>query len=191
MDTLAIIKRIEMRLSEIGMSKALFYQRSGISSASLSQWRTGTYKPSLRKIEKAAEVLGVSSDYLLHGFAKSGVTSYQNGISAYYGNTVDEINQKLKDRDPGTYQVVYRAPGIVITVDNDSKATEEQINSVIAIYNSDYSPNEKKPTVSGERTIDLSEVDFAFYGGYKELDEDDQETIRDMVRIMRERRKNK
>lgn len=47
---------------------------------------------------------------------------------------------------------------------------------------------EKAPTVSGERTVDLSEVDFAFYGGYKELDEQDQETIRDMVRIMRERR---
>lgn len=47
---------------------------------------------------------------------------------------------------------------------------------------------ENAPTVSGERTVDLSEVDFAFYGGYKELDEQDQETIRDMVRIMRERR---
>ena len=50
---------------------------------------------------------------------------------------------------------------------------------------------EKAPTPEGGRTVDLSEVDFAFYGGYKELSEDDQETLRDMVRIMRERRKNK
>ena len=49
---------------------------------------------------------------------------------------------------------------------------------------------EKTPTVSGGRTVDLSEVDYAFYGGYKALDDHDQETIRDMVRIMRERRKN-
>ena len=46
----------------------------------------------------------------------------------------------------------------------------------------------KTPTVSGERTVDLSEVDYAFYGDYKELSEAEQETLRDMVRIMRERR---
>lgn len=37
----------------------------------------------------------------------------------------------------------------------------------------------------------LEEVDIAFYGDYKELDEDDKATVRDMVRIMRERRSNK
>lgn len=47
---------------------------------------------------------------------------------------------------------------------------------------------EKTPTKAGERTVDLSEVDFAFYGDYKELSEAEQETLRDMVRIMRERR---
>ena len=47
----------------------------------------------------------------------------------------------------------------------------------------------EKPTVSGEQSIDMSDVDIAFYGGYKELSEDDQKTIRDMVQLMRERRK--
>lgn len=47
---------------------------------------------------------------------------------------------------------------------------------------------EKTPTVSGEPEIDMSEIDIAFYGGYKELSEDDQKVIRDMVQLMRERR---
>lgn len=34
----------------------------------------------------------------------------------------------------------------------------------------------------------LDEVDVAFYGDFKELSEDDKETVRDMVRVMRERR---
>ena len=34
----------------------------------------------------------------------------------------------------------------------------------------------------------LSQVDVAFYGEYKELDEKDKETVRDKVRLMRERR---
>ena len=46
---------------------------------------------------------------------------------------------------------------------------------------------EKAPTVSGERDI-LDDVDVAFYGEYRELSEHDKETVRDMVRIMRERR---
>lgn len=34
----------------------------------------------------------------------------------------------------------------------------------------------------------LDQVDVAFYGDFKELDEEEKETIRDMVRLMRERR---
>lgn len=120
MDTLAIIKRIEIRLSEIGMTKAEFYKKSGISSASLSQWRTGKYKPSEKNLVKAAEVLGVSYSYLLNG-------------------------------------------------------VEEK---------------EIAPTTAGKSDV-LDEVDIAFYNHFKELDEDQQETVRDMVRVMRERRSKK
>lgn len=34
----------------------------------------------------------------------------------------------------------------------------------------------------------LDQVDVAFYGEYKELNEEEKETVRDMVRLMRERR---
>ena len=34
----------------------------------------------------------------------------------------------------------------------------------------------------------LDQVDIAFYGEFKELDEEQKETVRDMVRLMRERR---
>lgn len=34
----------------------------------------------------------------------------------------------------------------------------------------------------------LDEVDVAFYGEYQKLDEEQKETVRDMVRVMRERR---
>lgn len=121
MDTLAIIKRIELRLAELGMSKADFYGKSGISSASYSQWNTGKYNPSETKLRKAAEVLGVSVSYL------KGVESEKTPASSKH---------------------------------------------------------------SGDHDI-LDEVDIAFYGDYKELTEDDKATVRDMVRIMRERRAKK
>ena len=34
----------------------------------------------------------------------------------------------------------------------------------------------------------LEQVDVAFYGDFKELDEAQKEAVRDMVRLMRERR---
>ena len=34
----------------------------------------------------------------------------------------------------------------------------------------------------------LEDVDVAFYGQYKELTDEDKETVRDMVRLMRQRR---
>ncbi len=37
----------------------------------------------------------------------------------------------------------------------------------------------------------LEEVDVAFYGEFRELDEEQKETVRDMVRVMRERRAGK
>lgn len=67
MDTLAIIKRIEMRITELGMAKADFYKQSGISSASYSQWNTGLYRPSEKKLRSAAECLGVSYEYICYG----------------------------------------------------------------------------------------------------------------------------
>lgn len=50
---------------------------------------------------------------------------------------------------------------------------------------------EKAPTENSERKVDLKDIDIGFYGEFMELSEDDQETVRDMVRIMRERRNKK
>ena len=49
---------------------------------------------------------------------------------------------------------------------------------------------EKAPTETGERDI-LDEVDVAFYGDFKELSDDEKETVRDMVRLMRQRKEKR
>lgn len=37
----------------------------------------------------------------------------------------------------------------------------------------------------------LDDVDVAFYGDFKELNEDEKETVRDMVRLMRQRKEKR
>ena len=49
---------------------------------------------------------------------------------------------------------------------------------------------EESVAVTGN-TVNLDQIDVAFYGEFKELSEEDKETVRDMVRIMRERRAGK
>ena len=41
---------------------------------------------------------------------------------------------------------------------------------------------------AGQKNDILDEVDVAFYGDFKELDEEQKEAVRDMVRLMRQRR---
>lgn len=50
--------------------------------------------------------------------------------------------------------------------------------------------NNIAPTEIGERDI-LDDVDIAFYGDFKELNEDEKETVRDMVRLMRQRKEKR
>lgn len=76
---------------------------------------------------------------------------------------------------------------------NTGKAPKQDLLIRIADFfgvSADYLlGKEKAPTIIGRRDI-LDEIDVAFYGDYKELSEDDKETLRVMARIMRERRTN-
>lgn len=49
--------------------------------------------------------------------------------------------------------------------------------------------DEGSDAVPGDQSRDiLDEVDVAFYGDFKELDDEQKEAVRDMVRLMRQRR---
>ena len=90
-DVKEVIKRVEVRLAEIGMSKAEFYRKSGISSASFSQWNTGVNSPSMKKLKNASDCLGVSLDYLLTGEQKEKpVLQMENGL-----REIDAIFEQL------------------------------------------------------------------------------------------------
>ena len=76
---------------------------------------------------------------------------------------------------------------------NTGKAPKQELLLRIAEYfqvSVDYLlEKEKADTPQDARDI-LDEVDVAFYGDFLQLSEDDKQTLRDMARIMRERRKN-
>lgn len=117
---------------------------------------------------KMSSDLGMSRSFMTElrkGRAKSIKTETARKIADYFGVSTDYLLGNVSDP--------------FFHLDNER---------ILAEINDDG--KEKAPTVSGERDI-LDDIDIAFYGEYKELTEDDKETVRDMVRVMRERRAKK
>ena len=59
MDGLAFVQMGEIELKKRHISKEQFYRESGISSATMSQWRKRIYSPSSAAIKKIEEYLGI------------------------------------------------------------------------------------------------------------------------------------
>lgn len=96
-DVPGMLSRIELRMAELNMSKQSFYEKSGISSASFSQWNTGAYKPSVKKIKSAAKALDTSVEYLLTGAGPGDIKkerSAENG-EALEKDLPEDIQQLL------------------------------------------------------------------------------------------------
>ena len=59
MDGLAFVQMIEAELKKRNIPKERFYAESGISSATMSQWRKRIYSPSSAAIKKIEDYLGI------------------------------------------------------------------------------------------------------------------------------------
>ena len=68
-----------------------------------------------------------------------------------------------------------------------SMETAQKISNYFGISVSALLNSEESSPKATEDTI-LEEVDVAFYGQYRELTDEDKETVRDMVHLLRQRR---
>jgi len=67
LDTMSIIQRIHVVLAEKGISKSAFYDGAGLTSGGFSMWKTGRATPSKRSLERIADFLGVTLEWLETG----------------------------------------------------------------------------------------------------------------------------
>lgn len=113
MDNSEMIKRIEVRLKELGKTKGEFYKGAGISSASYSQWNTGDYSPSKRKLQAVSDYLGVSVEYLMTGEEKA---------------PTQEGERELPHAE---YREVLSEGGMRLLMDADAKIPEEHVEEIV------------------------------------------------------------
>ncbi|MFR1807952.1 MAG: helix-turn-helix domain-containing protein [Pygmaiobacter massiliensis] len=113
------------------------------------------------------------AEILIDLMQSSGTTNYR--LSKSIGCSATTVANWLAGKAPSADKLQSIADYFGVTV--DYLLTGEQ--------------KEKKPAAKSDEPDILDEVDIAFYGEYKELSDDEKDVVRDMVRVMRERRAKK
>lgn len=126
--------RIKSARKNAGLTQKQLGKCLGISYQTIAQWENNLRNPKYTTLRKIADALGVSTEYLLNGEFYGSVTGYGDGICVYSGASKHELDMMIAERDPNSFKIVFHAPGILITVDNNSTATPAQIDDIISIY---------------------------------------------------------
>lgn len=114
MDKSPIVIRINSLLAKKGITKAEFYEKCALTSASYSQWNTGKTKPRLQTIERIAEFLGVPSEYLLYGDASAASQGAKKALDPEIESVMEDEDLKeavelLKKMDKETLRIFIKA----------------------------------------------------------------------------------
>lgn len=98
MDNSNMIQRIEIRLKEMGKSKSEFYRETGISSATYSQWNTGQFGPSKRKLEAISAYTGIPMSDLTGEEQKEKPPAQGEGpmYPEWYGKLTPEETEQVR-----------------------------------------------------------------------------------------------
>lgn len=112
----------------------------GLPYTTYVNYEKGTREPNSETLKKIADFYKVTVDYLL-GHIIENVWSSGNGITVYRSSVSNRLAYFLEDMDPNGYKIVYRGPGVIITVDNDSTASDESINMIVDAYRINHCNN--------------------------------------------------
>ena len=101
MDGLAFVQMVEIELKKRNIPKERFYRESGISSATMSQWRKRIYSPSSAAIKKIEEYLGIT--FTIEQKEKAPTETGERSVSdaelkfALWGDCEDVSDEDLAD----------------------------------------------------------------------------------------------
>lgn len=127
----------------------------GLPYTTYVNYEKGTREPNSETLKKISDFYKVTVDYLL-GHIIENVWSSGNGITVYRSSVSNRLTHFLESTDPNDYRIVYRGPGIIITVNNDSTASEESINMIVDAYRIDRCNNSIANTHANNTNI----IDF-------------------------------
>lgn len=97
----------ERLCQEKGVKPYHVSKETGVATATLTEWKNGTYTPKIEKLQKIADFFGVSADYLLTGKEKNGpmltmieqqlLDDYRS-LSAYQKKIIEDTARALSEK---------------------------------------------------------------------------------------------
>lgn len=103
----------EKLLKEKGVTAYKVAKDTGVTTATLSSWKTGRYEPKPEKLKILADYFGVSVDYLMTGKEKEGEKYYLNEETAELAQMLFEnrdlriLCDAAKDAKPEDIKTTY------------------------------------------------------------------------------------
>lgn len=149
---------IESKAKEAGYKNMTeFCKSANIPRATMSELKAGRTKSlSGKTAASVSNSLNIPIDVLWGGSCdvpSFSVTHLTNGISIYKGFS-QAIEGKLSELNDG-FRLVFQTDGLAVIVDNNSTATESDIQTVVSAYNHEPSPLAKNsPVLSSEGALD-------------------------------------
>ena len=151
-------------------------ERLNISKSSVNMYERGEREPNSEMLIKIADLFDVSIDFLI-GRSVKGATHYSCGVSVFRASTQAIMDSLTEILTPGEFWVAYRAPGILITVDNDSSATDEDIARIVNPYLENSEQKNSASLHEKERTVGKNELKAALWGDSSDMDDHDLEDV--------------
>lgn len=87
----------EKLLKSKGLTASKVSQNTGIATSTFTDWKKGRYTPKADKMQKIADFLGVSVDYLITG--KDTEKESDSGKKYYFSDETAEIAQELYEKN--------------------------------------------------------------------------------------------
>ena len=121
MDVTGFMGRYERILKERNIPKKDFYAACGFTDAAASQWRHGKNAPSIKTIERIADYLNVSTEYLLTGYQEENKTP-ASGEGSGQAQPMNEREQRIiqiaRELDPNRQALLLWMAELVANKDN-------------------------------------------------------------------------
>lgn len=151
-------------------------ERLNISKSSVNMYERGEREPNSEMLIKIADLFDVSIDFLI-GRSVRGATHYSCGVSVFRASTQSVMDSLTEILVPGEFWVAFSAPGILITVSNDSSASDEDIARIVGPYRESYEQKNSASLCEKERTVGKNELKAALWGDCSDMDDHDLEDV--------------
>ena len=95
MVSMTTIEKINVLLSQNGMSGADLERALGLSNSVYSQWNTGTTKPSKKNLKRIADLFNIDVEELLPDPQKTKIKGKETSPEKFVHNTIMSASEKI------------------------------------------------------------------------------------------------